>query len=1124
VQKRGQITIFIIVGLVVLLSTALVIFLTETEQGRKLNEQLGIGIGAPFDLSELDDYITTCLDMVSYPLIKNLSSNGGTFDPDISRDYAQKHHNYLCLRLAGFDGCVNSLLTRQDMEQELESEIKAGLETCIDLTNFEVKGFSIVEDDMEVDVSVRVDDIRVMLDYPLKLTRSNKTSTIDEFSTTVLLPLGRLYDLANYILNKEISYEGFEQEKWMFDHDNSILIEKSRPYPDIVYSLHGDGLEFNFAIEGEHTQGEGTRLDHSFGCCFNSYDNNCFENAPSGSCIAEGMSYQNSCICQGFSYFEIFDEGTCMGEECDDCDRTYSPLTKDFTGPAKLHGESWCVYDNLFGDGKDSVGSRHFKHYCIDGDEYVEGCRDFREEICEESIEIINGQEYSDASCRLNRWGACSRCTTEECCTEPDKDCIWGSLDLNETCLPAIPPGTRFWEFDGMDICSDANQMTECSGMSCDQSWVDSSAVYCYSMGDCGNYVNYRDDFTSEGYLNTNKRESDIYDIPRRTSPLSAILADYTYVEREDSVVTDIIGMLTATIEYLDEISSYSIEDYLSTVVDIDMTAMTYCLPWSAPTGASDCEACNDNLLRPCSEYRCKSISQGCGFEEIDGVGYCFDFLDNDLTSPTIDIDDRVLPDGYTVSETNFMNFIGYEVNEPIKPHQSFEVGIVTSEPTQCKMTYIPGRDYNKLKPFGFDSFEFDSEHNLSLRFPDDDELNEKLLNLFDVADLDNIIELIDEFEEKLETDDSYEPYRDQFEAVISPFKDIISTHEQRARFQNLMGRLEQGEYYLFVKCVDRAGNSNEDDFFITFSIADPEQKAPTILHSSPSNTSISIAQSTVLYSVLTDTMGECRYDLTDMGYDSMMYSYRCPVSEYDLHPFLGGTYRCEADIRLPSYVVTGDNLTIYSRCMEYPSDQDKFTLTIANGSEDIHEDMELLGSLLKIPSDIGRKEHKISLDFTPTVEILSFKACRYSPNQTSFERMLPCGDNCTFTAKESSYHIACSDGGSSYLMNSESHISVFPLRAPLRIDVVGPSDVIEGKTGKINLSVKMSANISETGAICGYSESSDQGVLPMYKFDDHTYISTVVVDDGDHEYFFRCWDEVGIVEANTTFSYLELW
>jgi len=36
------------------------------------------------------------------------------------------------------------------------------------------------------------------------------------------------------------------------------------------------------------------------------------------------------------------------------------------------------------------------------------------------------------------------------------------------------------------------------------------------------------------------------------------------------------------------------------------------CLPWEPAIGGADCEECNKDVMRPCTEYRCKSLGQAC--------------------------------------------------------------------------------------------------------------------------------------------------------------------------------------------------------------------------------------------------------------------------------------------------------------------------------------------------------------------------------------------------------------------------------------------------------------------------------------------------------------------------------
>ena len=71
----------------------------------------------------------------------------------------------------------------------------------------------------------------------------------------------------------------------------------------------------------------------------------------------------------------------------------------------KKNGESWCEYEGKIGDGRDVVGSRHVKHICFMGEERIEPCADYRQEICVQSDTTLeNGKTFSEAACRINNW------------------------------------------------------------------------------------------------------------------------------------------------------------------------------------------------------------------------------------------------------------------------------------------------------------------------------------------------------------------------------------------------------------------------------------------------------------------------------------------------------------------------------------------------------------------------------------------------------------------------------------------------------------------------------------------------------------------------------------------------
>lgn len=197
-------------------------------------------------------------------------------------------------------------------------------------------------------------------------------------------------------------------------------------------------------------------------------------------------------------------------------------------GKSYRHGESWCVYDDegKTGEGKNAVGSRFYKHICINGEEVLEQCAEFRQEEClEDKVETSLG-DFSQAACRVNRWQDCTAQSDKLDCENSDKrECVWeaGRFYVGFTnrssggvCLPKNPPGLQFWQGqETKSICEQGNSACvvtfekklirgeDCVD-NCDcltPEWEKQHAELCSAIGDCGPNVNWIGDVGfREGY------------------------------------------------------------------------------------------------------------------------------------------------------------------------------------------------------------------------------------------------------------------------------------------------------------------------------------------------------------------------------------------------------------------------------------------------------------------------------------------------------------------------------------------------------------------------------------------------------------------------------------------------
>ncbi len=197
---------------------------------------------------------------------------------------------------------------------------------------------------------------------------------------------------------------------------------------------------------------------------------------------------------------------------------------------ARKHGESWCASADkgVLNQGINAVGSRFYKHICINGEEVIEQCDDYRQQDCiQDSIPTTVGP-FLQAACKVNRWQDCTSQNEKDDCENQDRrDCIWktGASIGNSSdgaCLPKNSPGLKFWEgADAKKVCAQASYACavtyekstfankKCkSGCEClTENWQKERQNICTSLGDCGAKINWIGDVGFKaGFKLTNEK------------------------------------------------------------------------------------------------------------------------------------------------------------------------------------------------------------------------------------------------------------------------------------------------------------------------------------------------------------------------------------------------------------------------------------------------------------------------------------------------------------------------------------------------------------------------------------------------------------------------------------------
>ena len=240
-NKKGQITIFIIAGILIIFLVALVFYLrASAARVRPPVEQLEV----VDEIKPIQSYVTDCLSNVGKDALIQIGNNGGyiniqnmkispipyksdvlVFEPQkipywyyLKKDCNDPTKPYGCLQTKrppmcrpGVE-CVISSNGDNSIEQQINKYVEDNLGSCIN--NFDIFNdrFDIQAGTIKVETVVRDSSVSFKLDYPLsiKVKGTSKSTQIPYFYVEENVKLKELYSLASEIYESEMQYHFLE--------------------------------------------------------------------------------------------------------------------------------------------------------------------------------------------------------------------------------------------------------------------------------------------------------------------------------------------------------------------------------------------------------------------------------------------------------------------------------------------------------------------------------------------------------------------------------------------------------------------------------------------------------------------------------------------------------------------------------------------------------------------------------------------------------------------------------------------------------------------------------------------------------------------------------------------------
>ncbi|MBI2654007.1 hypothetical protein HYX02_04305 [Candidatus Woesearchaeota archaeon] len=269
-NKKSQTTIFLIVGLVILIGGAIFFYSTQKLPKPYEPEIKIVQEQVPVEFDPIREYVSACAYSVGVEGLKIIGKQGGYIsfaDRTLNKERFAISNNptesdavvfasdsdlrvpywwYLksannCKGNCQFASKKPELRnTENSIEKQLERYIDLKFREC--LSNFEPfaeQGYKIIEESkLKSDVTIGTEEVIVIIEYPLDIEKQDAKTRISQFFVSIPVNLDKIYDLATKITNLEIKHRYLEKHMLnMLVSFSGVDKEKLPPMADMQFNF-----------------------------------------------------------------------------------------------------------------------------------------------------------------------------------------------------------------------------------------------------------------------------------------------------------------------------------------------------------------------------------------------------------------------------------------------------------------------------------------------------------------------------------------------------------------------------------------------------------------------------------------------------------------------------------------------------------------------------------------------------------------------------------------------------------------------------------------------------------------------------------------------------------------------
>lgn len=224
-HKRGQVTVFIIIGVILLLTAGLVIYLSTQKIIKPIEEQIII----PEGTQPVYDYISECTYQTAKEGIIKIGLQGGYLDlpaaiANTPASYVPADSMKILKIPLWYFSKQDRTPTQEFLTMEINSQLRQKLMDCIDFTSFSPQYKILEKGGFEPRTTLTDDSVIIELNWPLEVQTAGKTIALNKIVKKVDVKLKEIHEIAKKTME-------FENQRAVFENITIGLLSANPRIP-----------------------------------------------------------------------------------------------------------------------------------------------------------------------------------------------------------------------------------------------------------------------------------------------------------------------------------------------------------------------------------------------------------------------------------------------------------------------------------------------------------------------------------------------------------------------------------------------------------------------------------------------------------------------------------------------------------------------------------------------------------------------------------------------------------------------------------------------------------------------------------------------------------------------------